>query len=369
MSIVRPPTAQIRPVRDLLARDEPGLKDQPRVSDDRYALDELPQGALMLLAQLQPLRELPLQLSLAALRSGAGTESRLAKVSMDQPMHLPMKQPSVPSSSALVNARLALADRLPITAQVLVQAPIASALGTPDQAAVDASAEQKAPLSSTRLPLARPTHVPDQIAIASALWASDQAVADAPAEQKAPLSSTRLPLAMPTHVPDQTALASAPWASDQPVADRLIKQETPQALPAQPLPVLEKSSYLNPLTRVAVPAKGTAGPNSAPEASIAREARNYLQVPFSKGDAVGLITVSKAGAERPEQLLLNPSSALVFSYLSDNLAQAPDPRWRLTDQQGHEFRQGHEPELPDEEVEEPSRQALRDRRGRGEHQT
>ena len=328
MSIVRPPAAELRPVRDFLASDEPGHEDQSRVSEDRDALDELPQGALMLLAQLQPLRELPLQLSLAALRSGAGAESSLAKVSVDQPMHLPMKQPSVPSLPALVNARLAPAERLPITAQVLGQASGASALATPDQAAVDASAEQKAPLSSTRLPLARPTHVPDQ-----------------------------------------TAVASAPRASDQPVADRLIKQETPQALPAQPLPVLEKSSYLNQVTRVAMPAKATAGPNSAPEASIAREAKHYLQVPFSKGDAVGLITVSKAGAERPEQLLLNPSSALVFSYLSDNLAQAPDPRWRLTDQQGHEFRQGHEPERPDEEVEEPSRQTLRDRRGRGEHQT
>ena len=328
MSIVRPPAAQFRPVRDLLASEEPGNKDQSRVSDDRDALDELPQGALMLLAQLQPLRELPLQLSLPALRSGAGTESTLGKVSEAQPMDLPMKQPCVPSSPALVNARLALTDRLPVTAQVLVQAPIASALASPDQAA-----------------------------------------ADAPAEQKAPLSSTRLPLAMPAHVPDQAVGASAPLASGQPVGDRLIKQETPQALPAQPLPVLAKSSYLNQPTRVAVPAKATAGPNSAPEASIAREAKNYLQVPFSKGDAVGLITVSKAGAERPEQLLLNPSSALVFSYLSDNLAQAPDARWRLTDQQGHEFRQGQEPERPDEEVEEPSRQAFRDRRERGEHQT
>ncbi|MNN70672.1 hypothetical protein D3C81_1865430 [compost metagenome] len=92
-------------------------------------------------------------------------------------------------------------------------------------------------------------------------------------------------------------------------------------------------------------------------------------MPFSKGDAVGLITVSKAGAERPEQLLLNPSSALVFSCLSDNLAQAPDPRWRLTDQQGHESRHGHEQERLDEEGEEQSRQALRDRSERGEQQT
>ncbi|HDS1817668.1 TPA: hypothetical protein QEM96_002314 [Pseudomonas putida] len=328
MSTVRPPAAAHRPVKDLLVSDEPGHKEPSQVSDDRNAPDELPQGALMLLAQLQPLRELPLKLSLAALRPGAGTESRLAKVSVEQTMHLPMKQPSVPSSPALVNARLALADRLPIAAQVLVQVSVASAPATPDQAVVGASAEQKAPFSSTRLPLA-----------------------------------------MQTQVPDQTAVASALWASDQVVADRLVKLETSQALPAQPLPLLEKSLYLNHVTRLAGPAKASPEPNSAPEVSFAREAKNYLQVPFSKGDAVGLITVSKAGGERPEQLLLNPSSALVFSYLSDNLAQAPDPRWRLTDQQGHESRHGHEQERPDEEVEEQSRQALRDRSERGEQQT
>lgn len=83
-------------------------------------------------------------------------------------------------------------------------------------------------------------------------------------------------------------------------------------------------------------------------------------VPFSKGNAVGLITVSKAGGERPEQLLLNPDSALVSSYLSDNLAQVPDSRWRLADQQGHEHRDRHQQERAEEAFEEESRQTLRD---------
>ena len=304
MSTVRPPAAAPCPIKGLLPSDEPGHKDRPQVPEDRGALDELPQGALMLLAQLQPLRELPLKLSLAALSSGAGAEPKLAKVSADQTMQLPMRQPSTPSSPVLVNARLAPAARLPNAAQV--QAPVARALATLDQAAVDASAEHKAPF------------------------------------------------------------LSAHFASDRAVADMQVKQETPQALPAQPLPLLEKSSYLNPVTRIALPAKATPEPKSAPEVSIARGAKHYLQVPFSKGDAVGLITVSKAGAERPEQLLLNPSTALVFSHLSENLAQAPDSRWRLTDQQGHESRHGHEQDRPDEEGEEQSRQALRDTSGRGE---
>ncbi|MGE8059034.1 hypothetical protein [Pseudomonas sp. NPDC089547] len=168
---------------------------------------------------------------------------------------------------------------------------------------------------------------------------------------------------------DQAAAASVLRAADQAVADVLAKQEAPQALPAQPLPVLEKSLQLHHATQLSVPAKATPEPKPAPEASTASQARNYLQVPFSKGDAVGLITVSKAGPDRPEQLLLNPSSALVFSHLSDNLAQAPDPRWRLTDQQGHDTRHGHEQGRPDEEAEGQSGQAFRDRGKRGGQQT
>ncbi|CAI3807425.1 hypothetical protein GLGCALEP_04479 [Pseudomonas sp. MM221] len=89
-------------------------------------------------------------------------------------------------------------------------------------------------------------------------------------------------------------------------------------------------------------------------------------MPFSKGNAVGLITVSKAGGEYPEQLLLKPDSTSVSSYLSDNLAQVQDPRWRLADQQAYE--DPHERERPDEEVEEESRQTLQGRIERGGQQ-
>ncbi|RII78273.1 SpaN/EivJ family type III secretion system needle length determinant [Pseudomonas monteilii] len=328
MSVVRPLVAAGRPVKDFLPTDELGHEVQPQVSEGRNALDDLPQGALVMLAQLQPLRELPLKPSLAALRPVAVTESRSAKVSVDQTMHLPMKQPSVPSSPARVDARPALQPRrLPIAAQVLVQASVATALATPGQAAVDASVQQKAPSSSTRLPVAMRTQEPDQAAVASALWACDRAVDDRP-----------------------------------------VKQETPQALPAQPLPLLEKSLHLHRVTHSAVAANPTSEPKPVPEASTALEGRHYLQVPFSKGSAVGLITVSKAGGERPEQLLLNPDSSLVSSYLSDNLAQVPDPRWRLADQQGHEQRDRHQQERAEEEFEEERRQSLRDTSEQGGQQ-
>lgn len=329
MSTVSPLVAAVPSVRDLIPADELGHEDQPQVPEDRNALDDLPQGALVMLTQLQPLRERPLTSSLAALppEAEAEAEARSANVPVDQTMHRPMKQPSVTATPALVDARPALlAPRVPIAAQVLVQASVANALATPAQAAVDASAQQTVPLSSAGLPVAA--------------WAQE---------------------------PDRAAVASAHWARDQAVADKLVKPQPPQALPAtQPLLLLEKSLHLHHVTRLAVAAKPTSEPKSAPEASTAGEGRTYLQVPFSKGNAVSLITVSKAGGERPEQLLLNPDSNSVSSYLSDHLAQVPDPRWRLADQQGHEDR--HEQGRPDEEVEEESRQTLRDRGEQGGQQ-
>ncbi|PNA80040.1 hypothetical protein C1Y33_12475 [Pseudomonas sp. FW305-76] len=379
MSIVSPPVAAARPVKDLLPGDEPDHKNQPLVSEDRHELDEMPQGVLVLLTQLQPLREVSSKLSLAALRVGGGAEPRVAKASVDQAVQPSVKQPLASSSPAPGDARLALPATRPLAtapARVLAQAPASSVPAMPDRAA-DVLLKHKALLSATqaKVPVQIPTSAPvqpfaavlGQAPVVRAPAASDQTAADASVQQKVASSATQLPVAAQALV--QAPVASALTAPDQAVADRLVKQETPQALPAQPLPLLDKASHSHHVEKSAAPAKATREPKPAPEASIAKEGKNYLQVPFSKGDAVGLITISKAGAERPEQLLLNPSSALVFSHLSDNLAQAPDPRWRLTDQQGNEPRQGHGQGRADEEAEEERRQVLRDKSEHGGQQT
>lgn len=351
------------------------------LSEDRHELDEMPQGALMLWTQLQPQPELPL--SVAGPGSGSVTDSTLAKASAAQAMHLPVKQPLASSSPAPGNTRLALpATRLLAIAQAqsLIQAPVSNVPAAADRVATDVSLKQKARLSATRLAAAGRAQVPVQIpapvpvqpsagAVTQSPAASDQGAVDAVAQQKKPSSAAQLPVAVQAQVSVQAPVASALTAPDQAVADRSVKQEIPQALPAQPLPLPDKVSHSHHATKSAAPAKATPEPKPVPEASIAKEGKNYLQVPFSKGDAVGLITISKAGAERPDQLLLNPSSASVFSHLSDNLAQAPDPRWRLTDQQGYEQRQGHGQGRAEEEAEEESRQALRDRREQGGQQT
>lgn len=355
MSIVSPPIAAARSVKDLLPSDELGHGVQAQVCEDPHALDDLPQGALVMLTQLQPLPEPPRKPSLAVLHSGAEAEPRSAKASVDQAMHLPMKQPSVPSSPVPVDARLALlATRFPIAA--------------PSVPSLPAQVDSRLALLTTRFPIAAQGHA--KASFANALATPAQAGVDASGQQKAPLSSPRLPTAMRPQEPDRIAVASSPWACDQAAADRLVKQDTPQALPAQPPPLLEKSLHSYHATSLPGAAnptsKPTSEPKSAPEDSTAQGGRSYLQVPFGKGSAVSLITVSKAGGERPEQLLLNPDSASVFSYLSDHMAQVPDPRWRMAHQQGHE--NSHERALADEDVEEESRQAPRDRSEQGGQQ-
>jgi len=76
----------------------------------------------------------------------------------------------------------------------------------------------------------------------------------------------------------------------------------------------------------------------------------YLQVPFNKGEASGVITVSKAAADQPQMLLLSPSNAQTSSVLSDSLAQLQDPRWQLSDQHGQERGQGQQREAQDDDA-------------------
>ncbi|WP_338806807.1 hypothetical protein V8U11_06015 [Pseudomonas chlororaphis] len=102
-----------------------------------------------------------------------------------------------------------------------------------------------------------------------------------------------------------------------------------------------------------------------PERNAGSESSSYLQVPFAKGDAKGLVNVSKAGADQPDQLLLSPSNASIFNHLSDSLALSPDPRWRLTDHQEHEGHSGHDQGRADEETKEGGDQASRDKRRHG----
>jgi hypothetical protein len=311
MNMVNPPVAAVRPVNSPLNGDESNDKIELPVSEERSDLGELPQGAFVLLAQLQPLREHRLTLSLAALGSGQTIEHRTVRLSADQTMHLSDRKPLAP----------------PVASNVQLAVPVTRLL---------AMAQAQAPALAPR---SIPVSVPEQLSLPMIVH---ELVASAPPAQVAALNHISPPL-----VADADANAS-------------VKQEILQPLLLQPLPLLEKALYMQPATKPAAPVQAVPESILKPEACIDKRPQSYLQVPFNKGDVAGLITVSKAGAERPDQLLLSPSSASVFSHLSDSLAQTSAPRWHLTDQQGHEH--SHSQGRLDEELEEDDPQAFRDKR-------
>ncbi|AZC51696.1 hypothetical protein C4K35_4117 [Pseudomonas chlororaphis subsp. piscium] len=309
MSIMSPPITVTSPINALLPGDEFNEKNELPISDDFNELDELPQGALVLLAQFQPLREHAIKLSLGSPSPGPAAAPMPAMVPVLQARHLAVKKPLVSSSPVLVNGQLAL------------------------QAA--------RPLADTR------GHVPMDSAPSSA------SSLGALTTQVVGVSSMPAPVK-----PDQAVGPSIAEAD----ADVSVKQEPLQPLAAQPLPLMDKLLGVQLAMKQTAPAKAAPEPVQKPEFGMGKGASNYLQVPFNKGDAAGLITISKVGAEYPDQLLLNPNSASIFGHLSDSLAQTPDPRWRLADQQGHEHGNGHDQERPDEEAEEGNRQAFQDKR-------
>lgn len=85
-------------------------------------------------------------------------------------------------------------------------------------------------------------------------------------------------------------------------------------------------------------------PTGKPELPAEKAAQPYLQVPFSKGDCTGVVTVNKAPADMPPQLLLSPSNAQVSGHLRDGLELAPQTLWQLNEQheQAQDERRQHD---------------------------
>lgn len=348
MSTTTPPVAMTRPVERPVAGDAPEERIKPPVSEERDELDELPQGALALLAQLQPLREHEPKLSLAALRATQTTDLKRSAIPVEQAMQAPQKKPSaqVPgqiSASLLASTADAKPARAPV-AEVAVPTRIAGL------AAASMSTTGAMPATKIQMPVQVPGQVPVS-APATGLPVQPAVVPQAPIADRA---------SVPAHMADLTA-ASVAAEADADVSTR-PDSAFPQA--AAPLSLLDRSSREPLPTKPPTPAQAAPGSMLSPEAGSGKGERHYLQVPFSKGDASGLITVSKTAGEGPQQLLLSPSSASVSNYLSDNLAQISSPRWRLADQQGHEQgrEQGHDHGQGNEQADEDARQANRSKR-------
>lgn len=135
-----------------------------------------------------------------------------------------------------------------------------------------------------------------------------------------------------------------------------LAPESQQALPVSVL--ADRAGRGTTINSSAIPTHNGPGPQLKAESAFAGGTQSYLKVPFSRGDKSGTITISKAGVEHAQPLLLNPSSTEIAALLSDSLAQVQEPRWRLADQQGHKGQDPHGGSTQEEDADESLRQAF-----------
>ncbi|WMI97559.1 hypothetical protein RBU55_18510 [Pseudomonas chlororaphis subsp. aurantiaca] len=483
MNVMRPAVGAACSAKAALSGDKPGEKIKPPIPQKHVELDELPQGVLSLLAQLQPLHESALKLSLAPLGIGKKVEAKAAAERTDTPrIEALRKQPtvevgqvpaqlpmtiSVPVPVPFSVSRLAAATPQSAATVVRPERPIppmdkAAAVPPSPQAAAVVQPQVKVeqtPLTPVALGAGMDTKLPPRAKAEKAAPAEaapgprleaaaqprEKAKKSAPAEVALglraetaiqppvkvekkmlvePVLSHRLDIAVAppqakaesvmlrqltvgpqvdavlkvltkttaavpgvvtkghqkagapqvitpapalpaqqvTQVAPTVMLPVTDLASGADVTQVDIPEtasiDTLQSVPAQPLPVSDKT----PRAVVAPPPAGqpqvVADPQAKPEVRFDGGPQQYLQVPFSKGEATGLITVTKAGAEHSQQLLLSPNNSGVANHLSDSLAHLNAPLWRLADQQHREQRGSRYPDDQDDTAEEGTQQAL-----------
>lgn len=76
--------------------------------------------------------------------------------------------------------------------------------------------------------------------------------------------------------------------------------------------------------------------------SLHTDSTDYLKIPFSKGEAIAQIIISKPSAETPQQLQLSTNNLDVSSLLRDSVQLLHEPRWRLVDHQNDQQGQGQD---------------------------
>jgi hypothetical protein len=333
MSTTSPPTTVNRPINFPSPDDEADLGvalPQPGKQDD---LDEMPQEVLTLLIQLLPTHENVSELSLQTLRSRSMTDLKMHKSPVDQAMHLSQREQSAHSPLTIRSGTSEV--ELGHAANTKVLMPEQS---LPAQRLTQPSAD-----------LVTTSSTPDLKAVTKALSLRQMS------------ASGKTPLVDAPFAPERRAGHSEQADSSKADVEVPIKLESAQPL-QQLLSLPDKLQYET-LTAKQSAFVPTPRPMLKPRMGDGNKAHNYLQVPFNRGDASGLITIDKGGSERPEHLFLSSNSASVFSYLSDNLGQITNPRWHLADQQRHEQHHGQEHGFDDDDTEEDKPQMLK-REGR-----
>ncbi len=476
MSSIKPPVTVTRPVSDCLSVDKPEGITTLRakgITDDALTLDQVPQGVLTLLAQLQPRTDQALKLGFKPqhvepqlspksidkkrdAKEGPEPAEQVAMTRVIQPVMktptsvlppqpapaasavaqpmqlipeapellqanddspLPLQPPQYPSQEAPVvtgvniqgmpvqgapsmmppatdKARSAAspvagngAVPLARTASVYAPQPLApakgGALNTPQQERVPVnmglSATGSHPAILGELKVASTAQPAAALPAGNGSLSLPEVGTQAQSNPPFPVPASSMSLVqaalMPKPLPSMMPLAAAPQADTVSTPARALPiepltktAELHTGLPNNlPEPRDQVVLYMIPPTSVpANPAREpavlgssgastfTAEPLVKPEALTDKGPQHYLQVPFAKGDASSMITITKGPADQPQQLLLRPDNADVSGYLGDRLAQVEEPRWRMADskEREHEHAKGNDQGEQDEEQEE-----------------
>ncbi|MBN3968451.1 hypothetical protein IMW75_24665 [Pseudomonas gregormendelii] len=336
------PAPVTRPVEAVLPVDEPGEHAGRPPVTERDESRDLPEGVVQCLAQLQPLPE-PLSRPSAGLRQArSGAPEKISVAVAPRVPTMPEEGASKPmkvaGGPAVAMAVPALAQPLARPARAVPTTPATQLPALPGGMRLPTSPSVEPALalfktSATQLP-APPAAMPLPMSDVPGLPGSaSAALTQSPAQ---PVPANGLPGAATTASP--TPLAEPGAKPGSTLADR----DTPPPQSAQPLPPgLERTARAQ---TAAPPAAFNPPPTRKAEVPAEKAAQPYLQVPFSKGDSTGVVTINKAPADMPAQLLLSPSNAQVSGHLRDGLELAPQTVWQLNEQheQAHDERRQHE---------------------------
>ncbi|VVP32384.1 hypothetical protein PS865_04430 [Pseudomonas fluorescens] len=315
--------------------------------DPQEQAQELPQGVLALLAQLLPLRP-DTKLKLAFTPSPVIAQAlgqRVADPQDAKPAHGSKVRVHEPGSAAGVRAAAVLGDQHSASAgkpwsstAPVAQAPVSS---------VSAFATRAAQVETAAILPGRKV---------AAVQASDKMLG---------IQSAGV-ITAPAMVPQTTLLDTqgvmgtqvTAKSSDQPHAapmahsrvtepDRDVRTQVPAmfATAQQSVPLTDRadvSAARQPkMPNESVAAKLDIGVDKGTSAS-------FLQVPFSKGQAVGQVIVNKLDGEPGLTLQLAPSSSEISSHLREGLSALSEPTWRLAEEDQGQDRDQREQGREDE---------------------
>ncbi|VVO48396.1 hypothetical protein [Pseudomonas fluorescens] len=306
-------TLPVVPANQLVADvdlDTGSLESSQLPMDELPALDELPQGALTLMAQIQPLRQPALALSIGDDRLIPVTSSKV------QGENIEVSRLQVDKRQVIAHTESSM--DLPLATKAVLSAPAVTALtalSLPRSPSPSPSPSSPSSPSST-LPVLPPTAL-----MSSTLTTSDSA-------------------------PVTTIISNI-----NPVPEVDKNDGQPLLMPVQ-VSAEKNSSPLMPVQTPNAQQRPGGDNPPLPPMPLHTGSTNYLKVPFSKGEAIGQVIINKPSPEAPQLLQLSTNNPDVSSLLRDNVQSLHEPRWRLVEHQYDQQGQGQDRRPSPEESDE-----------------